>query len=757
MLRKDLEIVPKIGEGGRPHYLIKDPSSKEIFEFGEEEHFFCCQLDGKTRINSIQLAFQDRFGVSIKLDQLEAFTRQLKSLGLLVSAIGESQASGHSVDKVRTYRLCNPDRLLGLLAACFSWCFSAAFLFGSFVVLLLAMGIAVKYASNFFYDMRFILIPSHFFALVPILGLFVVRPLSEVAKGTACKYYGGQVYEFGFYFLYRVIPQFYCDISDAFWVIKKPDRMRVLAAGLVCQILLCAVSIIAWKNTTPGTNIHYFWAAFTFASLVFFIFNLFPLFRRDGYYLLSTRLEKPDLWNRSRGLAKSRILRRPLPEPLTSREILGFKWYGSLSVGLEYILWSLILGFAGHYLTSLMKGIGALMFLAILALRFETIIKKQFRKISVRLPLLANQFGAVKFRWLIWIGVLGATILILLIPYPFEAGGEFRLLPQDQIGIRAQVPGEIESVLVKEGQWIKKGQPVAVLVGRDQRKKVDELEATLRDLRARLQLLQEGPKPEAIEVAKQEVTKATKSLEYSKLQAARSEKMYKNKAISEEDYDAALRMRDLDQERLELAKKNLVLVKSGARNKEVESLEAEVNRLEVSLAHAQEELRLTTLRSPADGRVITPYLSQKVSQHFAVGDLFAVVEDARIMIAEIEIPEEDIEEVKIGAQVTLKTWSNPVDSFKGKVTVIAPVAYEKSIKRIRRALSDRESRFDQREILRDKGKVVRVLCELSDTNPELRTDMTGYAKIKSKWMPVGIAFTRWLVRFFLVEVWSWIP
>ena len=57
----------------------------------------------------------------------------------------------------------------------------------------------------------------------------------------------------------------------------------------------------------------------------------------------------------------------------------------------------------------------------------------------------------------------------------------------------------------------------------------------------------------------------------------------------------------------------------------------------------------------------------------------------------------------------------------------------------------------------DSDKVIRVLSEFPDTNGLLRTDMTGYAKIHGNWMPLGVAFTRWLMRLVLVEIWSWIP
>jgi multidrug resistance efflux pump len=345
----------------------------------------------------------------------------------------------------------------------------------------------------------------------------------------------------------------------------------------------------------------------------------------------------------------------------------------------------------------------------------------------------------------------------MLIPYPFTVGGDFRLLPVHQLGIRAQVSGEIKSVLLEEGQLVKKGQPVALLVGREQEKKVEEIKAALDEVKARVELLQEGPKPEEIAKAKQEVRTAAKSLEYSQLQAERYAKMFKDKAVSEKDYENVLRRRDLDRERLELAKKNLELVQSGARDQEIEALEAEVRRLEVDFAHAQEDLRLTTLVSPVDGRLITPYLSQTVGQFLGVGDLFAVVENATTIMAEIRVPEEDAGEVKIGSRVKLKTWTYPNTSFMGNVVVIAPVAYEKSRRRVERTLSEREWRFEQEEILKEKGKVVRVLSELPNSDGLLKTDMTGYAKIECEWKPLVVAFTRWLVRFFLIEVWSWIP
>jgi hypothetical protein len=134
-----------------------------------------------------------------------------------------------------------------------------------------------------------------------------------------------------------------------------------------------------------------------------------------------------------------------------------------------------------------------------------------------------------------------------------------------------------------------------------------------------------------------------------------------------------------------------------------------------------------------------------------------VIEDSTHFLAEIEVAEEDISKVKIGAEVKLRTWANPTRTLMGKTIEIAPVAYEKSLHQIERTLSGREQLLGQKEVLKPAGKVVRVLSEFPREGDAVKTDMTGYAKIKTEILPVGLAFSRWLVRFVWVEVWSWLP
>jgi multidrug resistance efflux pump len=753
-------VTPRTGKGGTFRYLLEDPQSKEIFEFGAGEYFLCRLFDGETPLHEIQSAFQKHFGTTLEAKQLGAFARRLSGLGLLGSQ-PKGTDSNESMGTPRFKKICDPDRLFGNLSDLLTWCFTPYFLVSTLLVLLLGIAVAMTSGGAFLNEyslLRGFLGPGIFYLTLPLLGFLLLNPLAEISKGISCRYYGGHVPEFGVGYLFRIIPHFYSDISDAYWFMEKPTRVRILSSGLVLQLLLWAISIIAWKNTAPWDNANVFWFFLTLATTLFFLVNIIPFFQRDGYLLLVELLDIRNLNERAEALVRSWIFRKPQPEALTSRESRILKWYGSLAFCFKLLFWGLLLGFAGFYLMDSLHGLGALLFLAILYLRFEGTIKRSW----IRTPFLGgmlvrNATGAIKLRLVIKLGLLALLLVVMFIPYPFEVGGDFTLLPSDQLGIRAEVPGHIQTVQVKEGEWVLKGQPVAVLEGRDQSRRLEQVKAAIDETQAKLDLLKKGAKKEEIAKAEQAVKTAAKSLEYSSAEARRYKEMYRQKAVTQTEYENILEKRDLDRERLKLAQKNLELVQSGAREEEIRGVEAELRLLEVELSHAQRDLDLITLTSPMEGRIITPRISDKVGQYLSAGDLFAVVEDARTCIAEIEVSEKDIGEVNLDAKVKLKFWAYPDKKFIGHVTAIAPVAYEKSWQRVERTLSDKELLIGQKEVLRDEGKVIRVLAEFPNEENVLRTDMTGYAKIAASTRAVALAFTRWLFRFFQVEVWSWIP
>ncbi len=102
--------------------------------------------------------------------------------------------------------------------------------------------------------------------------------------------------------------------------------------------------------------------------------------------------------------------------------------------------------------------------------------------------------------------------------------------------------------------------------------------------------------------------------------------------------------------------------------------------------------------------------------------------------AEIDVPESDIGQVQIGDTVRLKAWAYSDFELPGAVVAIAPIAEE-----------------------REYGLVVRVMTNISNEDGLLKPKMTGYGKIHGSSMPVWEAYSRMIMRFFRIEIWSWIP
>jgi multidrug efflux pump subunit AcrA (membrane-fusion protein) len=334
------------------------------------------------------------------------------------------------------------------------------------------------------------------------------------------------------------------------------------------------------------------------------------------------------------------------------------------------------------------------------------------------------------FRLVLLLGV----IIIMILPYPYETGGSFRFLPMERIEIRAQVEGEIEQVLVKEGDIVEEGQELALLNVRDHQKNYDVVNADLDKALADLSLLNAGPKPEEVEKAEQQVSTADKRYEYSQREAERLKSLYETGVTPEEEYLEAAKTADVDAELLEVAKAHLKVVKSGARPEEIEAQEAVVRDLETKLKYYKENISLGRLTAPSGGQVVSSYLENRIGQVLRKGDLFAVLQDTKKIQAEIHVPEADIGEVNIHERVKVKLWAYPTKYFYGKVVSIAPSAENTG-----------------------EGNIVRVMTEFDNTDGILKPEMTGEAKIKGEVRTVFMAFSRMLVRFFLVEVWSWFP
>ncbi|MEV6110512.1 hypothetical protein AB0M28_38300 [Streptomyces sp. NPDC051940] len=164
----------------------------------------------------------------------------------------------------------------------------------------------------------------------PTLALMALSMLGhELGHTSAAARYGAPAREIGFG-LYIVYPVFFSDVTGA-WGLPRRRRLAVDAAGVYVQLLIGAGYLLAYRLTG--------WVPlFVAAVMIFFVavFVLLPVFKFDGYWLLTDLLGVVNLSRQVRRVAVHLVRRLrglpddPLPWPRrVSAMVLG---YGVLAV-----------------------------------------------------------------------------------------------------------------------------------------------------------------------------------------------------------------------------------------------------------------------------------------------------------------------------------------------------------------------------------------------------------------------------------------
>ena len=322
----------------------------------------------------------------------------------------------------------------------------------------------------------------------------------------------------------------------------------------------------------------------------------------------------------------------------------------------------------------------------------------------------------------------------LFLPYNYEPGGNFTILPNEKQSITAQIGGTIEKINFDGGEYLKKGTVIGQLSYSDYEAQVKILDAKIAQQQAALDDLKSKPKPEEVRLARSALeTQKTRSV-FSKGKADRLKDLYGQGVVSFEDYDDARRIAEVDSNQVEEKLSNLKLVESGATPEELAEAEAKLKSYQEERNLYLQKIEQSVFYMPFNGKLKTLYLKQKTGSYLQKGQELAVAEQARQVTVEIEVPETDIGYIKEDSVVQCRFQVYNDEVFYGKVQEIDSDVTEK-----------------------DHGKVIKVLTLLDNTEGKIKSGMTGYAKISTEKMPLWKVLSLSLIRFIKVEAWSWLP
>jgi putative peptide zinc metalloprotease protein len=717
-MRPDLRIEPQVF-AGRRYWAIKDPVSLSYFHLREEEYGILRMLDGRTSLHDIVARFERDFAPKrLSLPQLQAFLGMLHETGLVTA---DASGQGRTLlerDRRRKFRQraaaftnilairfrgIDPQPLLDRLYPLCRPLFSA---WGALALALLVFGAATLAVVQF--DQLQSRLPGfyEFFSVTNAVWIAVAvalaKVLHELGHGLTCKHFGGECHEMGVMFLVFT-PCLYCNVSDAWMLPNKWQRIAISSAGMVVEVVLASVCTFLWWFSEPGLLNTLCLNIMFVCSVGTLLFNGNPLLKYDGYFVLADLIEVPNL--RQQAVALLRHYLWPVffgfdPENtrmLPDRQRGLIAAYGVASVVYRWFLTFVILWFCHRVLRP--HGLEVLASLLAVVVVGALVLPPMWK--SVRFVF--DPAGKRRMNWM-RLGVRGGLVLaavmgVVLWPWPYRIVVPAVIEAEDARRVYASVAGRLTDA-VEAGDSVAAGDVLARLENPELKREVEALRGR-RD-RQRLQLVNLERRQVRDKAAEAQIPTIRKALE----------------GVEEQ-----LRRREEDLERLTLRAPIAGTVLPPDRRVE---------------ASSSGELP-TWSGTPLDRRNLGGYLE--------TGTLFCSIGDPRKAEALLIIDQADIAFAHIKQRVEIQLDQFPGQSLQGTITQIAEIDLDNAPRTLA-AHPDLPARVDERGRLRPLHASYQARVALDAGDIEALVGAPGRARIHCPPQSLASRLSRYLSRTF---------
>jgi putative peptide zinc metalloprotease protein len=761
-LRTDL-IVTSTPVGGEAMYTIKDPLTNRFFRLRAPEHYLLTRADGETSPGTAATLTSERFGIVITADAATAFFARMERLLFFDGTAFErelprlrhmSSTGRRSIGTIRL-KAFNPDALLS------RWMRRAGFLFTpvGFGVAIMLMLTATVVAVGQHGIWGATLVDLWRLSSIPVLfaAILLIGVVHEFGHAMTLKHYGGSVREMGFLLLYFQ-PCFYCNLSDSYLLPQRRARAFVGFAGLFFQGVLTAILILLWRIAAPGTWPANFLYAATAFSLGLFLFNLNPMIRLDGYYILADWLGIPNLRSKAlrywRGIiGEWTIGGIPATGDLPPRLRRIYHWYGVGAAVYTGLLLGWILYHVIRFINARWGLAGDSLFVAII-LAFALRSGRQAAESPPEAERSSDEGIKPGRRWrkpaLFWSGLALIVVLLAIIRAERHVGSICRVDPSARFTISAPSRDAIESELfvgqterreksvlqagssefsairyvlhVKEGDTVLAGDTLLVLSCNRYQADLAAAESQRERTIAERNLLLSGPKKDQVQALRAEIAEIAAQLDNKRIEVQRSQQLVERSLIAKDVHESIKTEQTVLQAKLDGKKSSLALLISDPKAEELAIKEAQITGFDSQIAFLRSQIEASTLRTPIDG------IATRVDR----SDVLVEVSDLDPVRVQLSVEESDIHDVRVAYPVSLKVRALPFEEFRGRVTYVASDA----------DTSGGSRQFD-------------VLTEIENPGLMLKLGMSGYSKISCGKSSLLSLISRRAVHFVRVEFWSW--
>ncbi|WP_438483304.1 hypothetical protein [Oleiharenicola lentus] len=455
---------------GEPWFVAHDGFTNTFFRFRPEAHDFIARLDGTNTVEEVWLGCLRRSpNTTPSQNEVVSMLAQLYQANLLASDTAadtkrlferhQKRARRELASQIfgiffLRIRLFDPDQWLNRTWPWLRWLATPAAGVVWALVVLTGLVMVLGNWDRAMDQSQAVLAPGNLLLLY--CAFTVAKLIHEFGHAYAVKAFGGEVHAMGVTLLvFTPIP--YVDATAAWAFRERWKRVVVGLGGMIPELAYAGIAAVVWTFTGPGTLNSLAYNTMIVASVSTIIFNINPLLRFDGYYILSDLTDSPNLQARSMRqwlylFEKHAVGVDVLESPARSKNEAvwltifgGASWVYRMIVTVTIILLVADRYFGIGLLAGILTFVGAFIIPAVKAVRY-----------LVREPRIERERRRA---W--WVSAGGLALLLIFLgvvplPHHFRAPGVARAAGSFEV--YTQVPGWVLRTGMTSGSPVQSGQ-----------------------------------------------------------------------------------------------------------------------------------------------------------------------------------------------------------------------------------------------------------------------------------------------------------
>ena len=241
-----------------------------------------------------------------------------------------------------------------------------------------------------------------------------------------------------------------------------------------------------------------------------------------------------------------------------------------------------------------------------------------------------------------------------------------------EVNLGFRVSGRLKEVLRDEGDEVKAGETLGRLDDEPYQDELEQARGQVKSLKARLQLLEAGNRPQEIAQARAVVHEREVTLTNTGRIYKRQQELFSSHTVSIQERDDAEAAYHEAEARLHSSREQLNLLEAGFRTEDIAQAKADLAKAKAAEAAAELRVQDTILNAPADGVVLTR--AQEPGAILQSGTTVFTVSLQKPVWVRAYVQEPDLGKIHPGMAVNVYSDSAPGKAYTGKIGYISPQA-----------------------------------------------------------------------------------